>query len=53
MSNSNAKGIWHSIEAPQVLKELDTDLYKGLTEDEVKSRLEKYGYNELKKEEKI
>jgi Ca2+-transporting ATPase len=53
MSNSNPKGIWHSIEAPQVLKELDTDLHKGLTEDEVKKRLEKYGYNELKKEEKI
>src|SRR4030043_2136862 len=50
---SNPKGIWHSIEAPQVLKELDTDLHKGLTEEEVKSRLEKYGYNELKKEEKI
>lgn len=48
-----AKGIWHSIEVTQVLKELDTDLHKGLTEDEVKSRLEKYGYNELKKEEKI
>src|SRR4030066_674801 len=44
---------WHSIEAAQVLKELDTDLHKGLTEDEVKKRLEKYGYNELKKEEKV
>jgi Ca2+-transporting ATPase len=53
MSNSNPKGIWHSIEPPQVLKELDTNLHKGLTEDEVKKRLEKYGYNELKKEEGI
>ncbi len=44
---------WHSIEPAQVLKELGTDLHKGLTEGEVKSRLEKYGYNELKKEEKI
>src|SRR4030067_270289 len=44
---------WHSIEEPQVLKELGTDVHKGLTEDEVNSRLEKYGYNELKKEEKI
>jgi Ca2+-transporting ATPase len=44
---------WHSIEAAQVLKELNTDLHQGLTEDEVKRRLEKYGYNELKKEEKI
>src|SRR4030066_138489 len=53
MSNPQAKIAWHSIETPQVLKELDTDLHKGLTEDEVKKRLEKYGYNELKKEEKI
>jgi len=53
MSNPQAKIAWHSIEPPQVLKELDTDLHKGLTEDEVKKRLEKYGYNELKKEEKI
>ena len=53
MSNPQTKIAWHSIEVPQVLKELDTDLHKGLTEEEVKSRLEKYGYNELKKEEKI
>ncbi len=44
---------WHSIEAAQVLKELNTDPHHGLTEDEIKRRLEKYGYNELKKEEKI
>ena len=47
------KAMWHSIEAAQVLKELDTDIHRGLAEDEVKRRLEKYGYNELKKEEKI
>jgi Ca2+-transporting ATPase len=44
---------WHSIEATQVLKELNTDPHKGLTGDEVKRRLEKYGYNELKKEEGV
>ncbi len=44
---------WHSIEAAQVLKELNTDLHQGLTEDDVKRRLEKYGYNELKKEEGV
>jgi Ca2+-transporting ATPase len=44
--------VWHSIEVAQVLKELDSDIHRGLTEDEVKSRLEKYGYNELKKEER-
>ena len=53
MSNLNPKTIWHFIESVQVLKELDTDIHHGLTEDEVKNRLEKYGYNELKKEEKI
>ena len=53
MSNSNSKAIWHSIEAAQVVKELNTDPHKGLTEGEVKSRLEKYGYNELKKEEGV
>ena len=53
MSNLHTKAIWHSIEPAQVLKELDTDPHNGLTEDEIKRRLEKYGYNELKKEEKI
>jgi Ca2+-transporting ATPase len=41
------------MEAEQVLKELNTDLHHGLTEDEVRPRLERYGYNELKKEKKI
>jgi Ca2+-transporting ATPase len=45
--------MWHSIDPAQVLRELNTDPHKGLTEDEVKKRLEKYGYNELKKEEGI
>lgn len=48
-----AKANWHSIEVVQVLKELNTDLHRGLTEDAVKSKLEKYGYNELKKEERV
>jgi Ca2+-transporting ATPase len=51
--NWHPNHIWHSMEIDQTLKELDTDPHKGLSEDEVKSRLEKYGYNELKKEEKI
>ena len=44
---------WHSMEVDQVLKELNTDPRQGLSVEEVRSRLEKYGYNELKKEEKI
>lgn len=48
-----SKAVWHSIEVEQVLKELGTDPHSGLTSEEVKSRLETYGYNELKKEERI
>jgi len=43
---------WHSMGVDTVLQELHTDPHRGLAEDEVRSRLEKYGYNELKKEEK-
>jgi Ca2+-transporting ATPase len=39
--------------AGQVLKELNTDPHSGLSSEEIRSRLEKYGYNELKKEERI
>ena len=49
MSNLGTKSIWHSIESAEVLKELNTDPHKGLTEAEVKNRLDKYGYNELKR----
>ena len=53
MSNPQTKIAWHSMESGQVLKELNTDIHRGLNEDEVKTRLDQYGYNELKKEEKI
>jgi len=43
---------WHSMEVAQALKELDTDLERGLTEDDVRRRLQRYGYNELKEKEK-
>jgi len=48
-----AEKAWHSLEASQVVKELDTDTQHGLTQEEVKRRLETYGYNELKREEKV
>ena len=48
-----AERAWHSIEAPEVLKELNTDPRHGLTDDEAKRRLETYGTNELKKEEGV
>jgi Ca2+-transporting ATPase len=41
------------METPHVLKELRSDLHQGLTEEEVKQRLETHGYNELKKEERL
>ena len=44
---------WHSMAVEQVVKVLDTDPQRGLTEEDVKRRLEKYGYNELKKEKKV
>ncbi len=44
---------WHSMEVDQVLKGLETDFHRGLKVEEVRSRLEKYGYNELKREEQV
>jgi Ca2+-transporting ATPase len=40
------------MEVDQVLRELNTNPYQGLSDEEVQSRLEKYGYNELKREER-
>lgn len=40
---------WHSKELDEVLKELNTNPHQGLSVEEARSRLEKYGYNELKK----
>ncbi len=42
---------WHSMQVDQVLKDLNTNPHQGLSTEEVRNRLEKYGYNELKKEE--
>ena len=44
---------WHSMEVDQVLRDLNTNPYQGLGGEEVRSRLEKYGYNELKRENVI
>jgi len=43
---------WHSMEVDQVLKELNTNPHQGLSVEEARSRLEKYGYNELKREKR-
>ena len=47
-----AESPWHSIEIGTIIKDLDTDHHHGLSEEEARRRLEQYGYNELKKEEK-
>ena len=47
------EALWHSIKTNTALKRLQTDSQKGLNHIEVKNRLEKYGYNEIKQEEKI
>ncbi|MCP4760741.1 MAG: cation-translocating P-type ATPase [archaeon] len=43
----------HSLEVNDVEKELDTSIEKGLSEEEVKKRIEKYGLNELEQTKKI
>jgi Ca2+-transporting ATPase len=42
---------WHSLPVPDVLSQLETS-EKGLTSDQVKTRLAEYGYNELQDEAK-
>lgn len=44
---------YHSMTIEQVLKELKTDLHKGLTEEQAKKRLKEDGYNELTLKRKI
>lgn len=39
---------WYALDVEQTCSELDSDLNKGLTFDEVVSRLKKYGVNSLK-----
>jgi Ca2+-transporting ATPase len=38
---------WHSLEADQVLRQLNTELQTGLTAEEVKIRQQRYGLNQL------
>lgn len=38
---------WYQLQTSQVVEELQTDPYDGLTEQEAKARLEKFGPNEL------
>ena len=46
------ESTWHSMEVETIIRDLDTDHYFGLNEDEARKRLTQYGHNELKKEKK-
>ncbi len=44
---------WHTIPIDGVIRDLDTNVDKGLSNAEVKNRLKKYGYNQLEEKEGI
>ncbi|MEW6425686.1 MAG: cation-translocating P-type ATPase [Bacillota bacterium] len=44
---------WHALTKEEVLRLLETDPERGLTSEEAKKRLEKYGPNELTEKKKI
>jgi Ca2+-transporting ATPase len=43
---------WHSIEIEKIIEKLKTNPKTGLNENEVKKRLEEFGFNELKEKKK-
>jgi Ca2+-transporting ATPase len=43
---------WHAVEAEEVLRVLQSDL-KGLSEEAARLRLDKFGFNELKKRKRV
>ncbi len=47
------KHTWYAIENADVLNELNTNANNGLADEEIEKRLNEYGYNELKKEERV
>jgi magnesium-transporting ATPase (P-type) len=44
---------WYTLSTEDVAKQLQVDPAKGLSSDEAKSRLQKYGPNRLAEEEKV
>jgi Ca2+-transporting ATPase len=47
------KLTWHAASPERVLEELGSDPNRGLAAEEVELRLQKFGANELRKEEKV
>ena len=45
--------FWHNLSWQQVLRKLESDPERGLTEREVKERLKKYGKNKLPEEKPL
>jgi Ca2+-transporting ATPase len=43
---------WYELNAEDVERHVNTDYEKGLTSDEVKARIQRFGYNELQEAEK-
>ncbi|MFN3698981.1 MAG: cation-translocating P-type ATPase, partial [Dictyoglomus sp.] len=43
--------MWYKLSKEEVVERLDVDLEKGLSEDEVRERLKKYGRNEIPEKE--
>ena len=43
---------WFNMNIKEVSEKLETDIKKGLDNDSVSQRFEKYGYNELKAKKK-
>jgi len=51
VSESKESGFWHSLPSREVISELGSDP-SGLREEEAKSRIGRFGYNELEREKK-
>ncbi len=45
--------MWHTLDAAEALRTLETDAHAGLAADEAVRRLETYGPNELRKEDRV
>ena len=43
---------WHTVSAEETLRALRSDSHRGLSAEEVRQRLDEFGYNELRKEKR-